>query len=162
MVEDLPEQRLHGWLFHLDQILSPEVWPRQRNREKFARYQVIAEVASNLKKAGYSNEDIREMLAVSGIVKSVAAEIYRSKESLRNSKGFVTYFDVREIVESFSNPEYDFSSLPKIDKPESKNSAILKSRLVSISIALSGGIKTPEILPSKIELFFNTKSGDVT
>lgn len=94
-------------------------------REKFARYQVIAEIASNLKKEGYSNDDIKEMLSVSDIVKNVAAGIYRSKENLRNQKGFTTYFDIREIVESFSNPEYDFSSLPKIDKPESKNSANL-------------------------------------
>ena len=94
-------------------------------REKFARFQVIAEVAANLKREGFSDIDVKQLLASSDILKSTAAEIYRRKEKVKNTKGYATYFDIKYIIDELSDENFDYENLPKIDKPEGRNPANL-------------------------------------
>lgn len=92
-------------------------------REKFARFQVIAEVAKKLLQDGYSKEDIKEMLSISDIVKRTSAEIFRRKENLKKDKGFITYFDVKKISDDLSSPYFDYSVLSQVAKEDDRNSA---------------------------------------
>lgn len=94
-------------------------------KENFTRFSVIAQVARVLKDKGYDDEQIRTMLSGSTLFKSLVAYAFKNRKDILVRDGDISYFELKQVLDEVSSPNFDTSNVVVFDRETPKNPANL-------------------------------------
>lgn len=99
-------------------------------KENLTRFGVIAEISKKLLDKGHTEEQVRMMLSESTLFKSLISHMYIARRGIREQKGFVSYFDFKNLLGLVASENFDDSQISVVDKATSKNPANLMLDLI--------------------------------